>query len=183
MKLCNAEPDTRHDLQSPVSMNGRLLTVETVDLPRDPEQVVQQPLVLLGLGSLPPRVLVEGEDAGAAPVPAPGQHHQLLLHLPRHVHAPEAAHQPRRQGPGPGWRLAVVTVTSMAAAAASAVMVVPETRSSRRMGVRMTSGVHVYIIDSFTSSFLLSLSGVLALDNFIHVSLRSNISLEGSHWK
>ena len=169
MKLCNAEPDTRHDLQSPVSMNGRMLTVETVDLPRDPEQVVQQPLVLLGLGSLPPRVLVEGEDAGAAPVPAPGQHHQLLLHLPRHVHAPEAAHQPRRQ--------AVVTVTSMAAAAASAVMVVPETRSSRRMGVRMTSGVHVYIIDSFTSSFLLSLSGVLALDNFIHVSLRSNISL------
>ena len=77
----------------------------------------------------------------------------------------------------------MVTVTSMAAAAASAVMVVPETRSSRRMGVRVTSGVHVYIIDSFTSSFLLSLSGVLALDNFIHVSLRSNISLVESHCK
>ena len=177
MKLCNAEPDTRHDLQSPVSMNGRLLTM---DLPRDPEQVVQQPLVLLGLGSLPPRVLVEGEDAGAAPVPAPGQHHQLLLHLPRHVHAPEAAHQPRRQGPGPGWRLAVVTVTSMAAAAASAVMVVPETRSSRRMGVRMTSGVHVHIIDSFTSAF--QLSWVMALDNFFHVNLRSFTSLVQSHW-
>ena len=49
-------------------------------LPRHAQQVVQQLLVLLRLGSLPPRVLVEGEEGGSAPVPPPGQGDQLLLH-------------------------------------------------------------------------------------------------------
>ena len=65
-------------------------------LPRHAQQVVQQLLVLLRLGSLPPRVLVEGEEGGAAPVPPPGQGDQLLLHLPHHVQAAETPDQARQ---------------------------------------------------------------------------------------
>ena len=73
----------------------------TPGLPWQGEQVLQQLLVVLRLGSLPPWVLSEGEQRRTPPVPAPGQQHQLLLHLPAHVSAPQASHRPwsREQHP------------------------------------------------------------------------------------
>ena len=106
-------------------------------LPRHAQQVVQQLLVLLGLGSLPPRVLVEGEEGGAAPVPAPRQEHQLLLHLPHHVQAAETAHEARQHPPSCCSSLMRGVVTSVTMSSASSLS------SMWRMVVRASSGAVV----------------------------------------
>ena len=111
-------------------------------LPRHAQQVVQQLLVFLGLGSLPPRVLVEGEEGGAAPVPAPGQCDQLLLHLPHHVQAAETSdkarqhHRPSSSCCSLRLMRGVMTSVAMSPASVWRMMVSPTS------GAVVTSGVH-----------------------------------------
>ena len=61
-------------------------------VPGQAEQVLQQPPVVIRLGSLPPRVLTQGEQGATPPVSPPGEQHQLLLHLPTHIPASKATH-------------------------------------------------------------------------------------------
>ena len=112
-------------------------------VPGKAEQVLEESLVVIRLGSLPPRVLSQGEKSPPSPISAAGEQDQLLLHLPAHVPATQPAHRSRAGQEHPAVLRGEVGVgTGVVVVGCSRVMVASVPVAMTTMATMITARIH-----------------------------------------